>query len=269
MNGDGASNLLEAPSIRARALYIGARISIRALEKRDLVSMTPLTMEAGACGAVVVFRYGVVVLFNLTAVEESGLIETLKPYVDAPRDQPELEEAEIRVEPDRKEGIQGDLVYLNRMTVQHLQLIAEVMAKSVVLDYYENRMGRSFELIEPFALRLVTAPLRWIRSRDLLRHIGEVLIHQQEIVGRIEISEKPELLWDHPELERLYARLEGEFEIRERYVALERKQALISRTAETVLDILQTRRSIRLEWYIVILIIVEIMITLYELFLHA
>ena len=32
--------------------------------------------------------------------------------------------------------------------------------------------------------------------------------------------------------------------------------------------VLQTQRSLRVEWYIVILIVVEILLTLYELFLH-
>ena len=40
------------------------------------------------------------------------------------------------------------------------------------------------------------------------------------MVGRAEIGDKPELLWEHPELERLYALLETEFEIRERLAAL-------------------------------------------------
>lgn len=269
MNGQGSQALLEAELISVRALHIGARITIRALEKRDLAAMTPLTMDAGKGGCAVIFRYGVVVLFNLTPEEETTFIETMDPYITSRRADPEVEEVDIHVDPARKETIQGDLIYLNKVSMQHLQLVAEVMAKSVVLDYYENNVGSSFELIEPVALRLVEAPMSWIRSRDLLRHIGEVLVHQQQIVGRIEVAEKPELLWDHPQLERLYARLEGEFEIRERHLALERKQALISRTAETVLDILQTRRSIRLEWYIVILIVIEIIITLYELFFHV
>ena len=46
------------------------------------------------------------------------------------------------------------------------------------------------------------------------------------------------------------------------------KLALASRTVGTVLQLLQDRRSWRVEWYIVILIMVEILLTLYELFFH-
>lgn len=92
-----------------------------------------------------------------------------------------------------------------------------------------------------------------------------MLLSEQMMVGRVEISEKPDMLWDNPGLEGLYLRMEGEFEIRERYVALERKLNLISRTVQTVAELLHSKRSLRLEWSIVILIVIEIMLTLYTM----
>lgn len=86
------------------------------------------------------------------------------------------------------------------------------------------------------------------------------------MVARVEVLEKPELLWDHPELELFYARLEDEYELRERHHAVERKLQLISKTAETLVGLLQHDRALRVEWYIVLLIVVEIVLTLYELF---
>jgi len=89
---------------------------------------------------------------------------------------------------------------------------------------------------------------------------------QQRTVGRVEIGEKPDLLWDHPELERLYARLQEEYELTERARAVERKFDLIARTATTALDLQQTRHLLRVEWYIVILILASILLTLYDMF---
>ena len=57
-----------------------------------------------------------------------------------------------------------------------------------------------------------------------------------------------------------------EYEIQERHNALERKLALIVKTVETQLDLLNNKRSLRVEWYIVILIVVEIFIMLYDMF---
>jgi required for meiotic nuclear division protein 1 len=93
-----------------------------------------------------------------------------------------------------------------------------------------------------------------------------VLLTQHRMVGRVEIEEKPDVLWDHPELERLYARLEDEYELVERSRAMERKLALINETVGTLIDLVQNQRSVRLEWYIIGLIGIEILLSLYQLF---
>ncbi len=105
------------------------------------------------------------------------------------------------------------------------------------------------------------------RPSDLLRQIGDVLLTQHRMVGRVEVEEKPDVLWDHPELERLYARLEDEYELVERSRAMERKLALISETAGTLIELVHNQRSLRLEWYIIGLIGLELLLSLYGLVL--
>ena len=85
-------------------------------------------------------------------------------------------------------------------------------------------------------------------------------------MGRAEVAEKPEITWDDAELDRLHERLGVEYELHDRDVALSRKLDLVAHTAQTYLDLLQNRQSIRLEWYIVILIAVEIVLILYDIF---
>ena len=152
--------------------------------------------------------------------------------------------------------------------LQRLQIVAHTLAKSVVLAQYELRVKEVFEQVEPLAEALHKGRGSGARGPALLRQIGSVLLTQARTVGRIEVTEKPELTWEQPALERLYARLGEEYELRERDVALGRKLEVISRTAQTFLDLLYNRRSLRVEWYIVILILLEIALTLYELFVH-
>ena len=78
------------------------------------------------------------------------------------------------------------------------------------------------------------------------------------------------MLWDRPDLERLYARLEDEYELKERAGTLKRKLDVIVETARALTDIIDADRATRLEATIVILIIAEILITFYQMFfLHA
>jgi uncharacterized Rmd1/YagE family protein len=98
-----------------------------------------------------------------------------------------------------------------------------------------------------------------------LQQIGGTLTAQIQTVGRVEVTEKPEITWDYPELDRLYERLSIEYELRDRDLALTRKLDFISQTAQTYLELAQTRQSLRLEWYIILLILAELGLSLYQL----
>jgi uncharacterized Rmd1/YagE family protein len=91
------------------------------------------------------------------------------------------------------------------------------------------------------------------------------LLVQQRVSGRVAVAEKPDVVWDRPDLERLYARLEDEYELKERAEALTRKLSVIAETAEMLTDIIDTRRSLRLEIVIVLLIAVELLIAGYQI----
>lgn len=254
--------------VSARALFVGQRLDLRALEQANRLAAAPLLVSAGSSGAVALFRYGVVVLFGMDAIEEVGYLDDLKRLVLEPFEEPEYETIDLVLDPERSERVEHTELVLHQFTVQRLQLVADVLAKSVVLAHYESRLAQSFDRVEPLAADLQRGNRARHPGRELLRHIGDTLLIHGKMVGRVEVLEKPEVLWEHPELERLYLRLEDEYELRERHMALERKLELIGRTAETLLGLLQTKRTLRVEWYIVILIVAEILLTLYEMFVR-
>lgn len=252
--------------IKAHALFVGRRLELRGLESSRLLPGLPLMINAGDQGYAVLFRYGAVVLFNINPVEEVNFLNHLAPLVRDPFDAPDSEFIELHIDPAKDERVENSIISIKDTCPERLQVVADILAKSVVLDHYEKRVGDVFDRIEPLAENLQKRGRTEYRDLELLRHIGDTLLIQHTTVGRVEIEEKPEVLWEQPVLERFYVRLEDEYELHERHLALERKLDLISRTAETLLDLLQHKRSLRVEWYIVILIIVEILLSLYDLF---
>ena len=60
-----------------------------------------------------------------------------------------------------------------------------------------------------------------------------------------------------------------DIELRDRDRVLDRKLDVISRTVETLLGMVQTRSSKRVEWYIVLLIVAELLLTTYPLLLSS
>jgi len=255
-------------TIKARAFCLGERIDLRALETGRRMALAPLVVAVGDHGCAVLFRYGAVVLFGLDPLEEAAFIEQIKPFVDEPYIQPQTEDLDVRLEQNREGIFENGAFNLKQFSVEYLQVVADALAKSVVLAHYEAGVAGAFDLIEPLVADLNKG--RGSRqSSDLMRYIGSTLLIQQRMVGRVEVAEKPDLLWDQPDLERLYIRLQSEYELKERHLALERKLSLIAQTAETLLDILRNKRSLRVEWYIVILIVLEILLTLYQMFFRG
>jgi uncharacterized Rmd1/YagE family protein len=260
-----AEKLLEGEQqITARALFVGQRLDLKVFEHTDQLADHPLTIRAGKRGLAVLFRYGVVVCIGLQPTEQVAFLADIQRLVREPFEAPEGDEVELALAADEAEGMSQGQVRLHAFDLQRLQLVADVLAKSVVLAHYEIRLAAQFDQIEPLAQRLKAGHGVGRQGKQLLVHIGDILGIEAKMVGRVEVTEKPELLWDHPQHDRLYLRLEDEYELTERHGALERKLQLLSRTAETVLSILQDKRTLRVEWYITILIVIEIVITLVE-----
>jgi uncharacterized Rmd1/YagE family protein len=141
--------------------------------------------------------------------------------------QPETEELLVRVDPQARESIENGMMVVKDGSSGRLEIVAAALSKSVALAQYEADVAANFDQIEPFAMQLERSGRGGRNMRQLLRHIGRALLNEHKMVARVEVTDRPELLWEHPELEQLYLRLEDEFELRERAAILDRKLDLI------------------------------------------
>jgi required for meiotic nuclear division protein 1 len=255
-----------AKTLTVRALLLGQRLETRGLERDDTLATNPFTLRVAREGTAFLFRYGVAVFAQLSAIEEDEVLRSLRPRIHEPLEIPETDQVQVRINPAGEDQIEpSGAISLEEASLERLQIIANVLSKSLVLGHSETRIASVFDSIEPLAARLQRKGRPGAQARELLRQIGDVLLTQHRMVGRVEVEEKPDVLWDHPELERLYARLEDEYELVERSRAMERKLALISETAATLIELVHNQRSLRLEWYIIGLIGLELLISLYGL----
>jgi len=252
--------------VTARALLVGDRLDTAGLERSDVLSTTPLAFPAGANGVATLFRYGVVVLIGLTPLEEDEVLRSVQPRVVGEFKSRDEETATIEISAEREDQIPpGGPIYLKSLSAERLVVISDTLAKSVVLARDEREVAAVFERIEPFARELALAGRTPGGRRAILQHIGNALLVQHRVSGRVAVAEKPDVLWDRPDLDRLYARLENEYELKERADALTRKLTVIAETAKALTDIIDTERSLRLELIIVVLILLEIVIAAYQI----
>ncbi|SFP43032.1 Uncharacterised ACR, YagE family COG1723 [Bradyrhizobium sp. Ghvi] len=256
-----------APTLRIRAVMLGERINASNLELGTLVSSTPAAFRVHA-GLAVIFRYGVVVLIGLLPSEEKVVLDSLKSRVTGEFSPYEEEIAQAQLCKDENaEAIQpGGPICLFKFSDERLLLIADALAKSTSLARDERRVAAVFDVIEPLARELAEKGRTSRRRKGILQLIGNALLVQQRVAGRVAVAEKPDALWEKPQLDRLYARLEDEYELTERLDTLERKLKVISETADALTDIIDTQRSLRLEIAVVVLIVIEVVIGCIQIF---
>jgi uncharacterized Rmd1/YagE family protein len=255
----------ETPIVQAKAWALGARLDLRRLSDENLVAAGPHTYDLGNGQFLSAFRYGAVVFFGLSETEQAERLVRLASFVSDPFERTESESLEIRVMAAEREGLNTDgALVLHRFGITEAQLVAHALAKSAVLTHYEQHVTQAFSRVEQRIEGRARGTTRR-QSRELIEEMRAALAIQVQTIGRVEMTEKPELLWEDPRLDRLYELIAAEFELRERDAALTRKLAIISESAATSLELIHTGQSLRVEWYIVVLIVIEIALVLYEL----
>ncbi len=151
------------------------------------------------------------------------------------------------------------------LTSDRLLILADALAKTVSLGRDEREVNSVFDVVEPFAAKLALEGRPPWKRRSMLRLIGQTLLVQHRVSGRVAVEEKPDVLWDRPDLERLYARLADEYELKERATTLKNKLEVIAETARALTDIIDADRTTRLEVVVVGLIGAEILLSLAQM----
>jgi len=250
-------------NLTARAVLLGDRLSPDRAAQARVFSTAPFAFRKGE-GFVVAFRYGAAVLIGLDPAEEE---ETLSLLAGTPVGAREEERIGLELGASPDEGLTAaGVLQLRELTQAHVLVLADILGKSVALAHYEKEIASVLDAIEPAAGALAATGRIPSARTEILKLVGSALLTQHRVSGRIAFAEKPDMLWEHPELERFYARLEDEYEILERGTLLNGKMNVIASAAETFTDMMDTARSARLELLIVILILAELVIAAATLF---
>lgn len=256
-------SLHAATELVAKARLLGSRIEIR-----DVAADANALALAAALGLTFAFRYGVVVTIGCgeVAANTDALDAALKRHVVDTTLSRETESVIIVIRPDGEDRVGPDgQIHLAGASHERLLLAATVLARSVVLSRDETLVSEAFERISPMVADLrINGHVR-LPIRSVMRLIGDVLAARHRVMGTVQVNERPDVLWDHPNLDRLYSRLEAEYELNDRSEALERKFGALGNFTEVLLDIVHEKRAVRLEVAIIMLIAFEIFLTLLKM----
>ena len=222
-------------------------------------------MMRGGAHPAFVFRWGALVTFGASEAERQALMAQLAGRVANPLDAPVEETAALEGNSERDEVSEDGVIRLVDFATPRLAVLADALAKSAALTHQEMALARTLDGMEPVIAALRLRGRLGFLSRGLMRAIGEALSARSRSTARIQAGDKPDILWEHPTLERFHQRLGEEFELPERCAALDRKLVMVGEIMQTLLSLIQGQRSLSLEIAVAAFILIEVIATLYGL----
>ena len=124
---------------------------------------------------------------------------------------------------------------MKALTTEHTLLIADALATSVVLAHDEKKVAAVFDVIQPIAQELAQRGRTPGGRRAILERIGNaLLVSASRFRPRSPWRKNPMCCGSGSSLERFYARLEDESELKERADVLTRKLTVISQLRQSI-----------------------------------
>lgn len=215
-----------------------------------------------ASGRLFVYPFGALVTHNLAADVLEGEIARLRakrPELGAPV---KREGFAVREDPGSGPSVGEGALTIDRLTPDRASVVALTVGQSVAMEYYEGiveeMFARTQALVDGLEQRGTVAP----RVRSLHRFIGHAVATRSEVLSILHLLDTPDEAWEDPTMDRIYAQLRAEFDLTDRYAALESKLRSVQEALQLVLDVARDRRLVLLEASIVALIVLEIVLGL-------
>ncbi|HIJ88513.1 MAG TPA: RMD1 family protein [Desulfuromonadales bacterium] len=217
---------------------------------------------------VYLYYFGGVVFLNCSGDIIVRFLDSIPQYAESLKGQIQLpyrEEYRLEIDPEREPAITNDCAVMPHYNLAFLDIICFVIAKSVALERIEERIDVVFDEVEGLIANLGRGKLE-IPDRDMARLASSILGFKFTSIAHIMVLDKPEITWDNPEADRLYLTMASLFELNQRYQEIKHKSETLLDMTDVFTGLSHARRAARLEWIIIILIAIEIVIYVMQLY---
>lgn len=214
----------------------------------------------GSVGDIFYFSYGAVVIWGLNKDEEKKVLKELRPFEDESFPQAELDEFTFCYSDEMK--VEEDVIYLHNKSPMTKIAISHSLAQSVKLANFEEIIHRTFQDTKKIPENLAKKGKIPLSRKEISRKMGELFIERNFINLHTEVLDTPEFFWEYPELETFYRRIAHYLDINRRVEVLNKRLSVVHELFQILSHELNHQYSLRLEWTIIILILIEVMIAL-------
>lgn len=204
-----------------------------------------------------VFQYGMISFFNMSDDEIEHTVSQLSLYLLDPLSEKHSEEILIEIK-TKSLQVHFDKVILPELHHETIRLVMLNASQSVALARYSEITEQLLSETNEHTKFLERKGKLDISGGKLKRFIGKALNIKNKISENLYIFDSPDIVWEDESLNKLNNDLKSSFDLKDRYRVIHDRIDIIKENLELFKDIMDHRESSRLEWIIIILILVEV-----------
>jgi len=215
-------------------------------------------------GTVFLYPFGAMVLFDVPRAEHEREKEKLRAARPGLTDAHALENLTVLEEPGARTDMRRGELVVDNLSFEGASVVALTLAQSVAMDYYERIADEMFSRTDHLVERLERVGRAPLTTRSLHRFIGMAIGNRNEVLSVLHLLDKPDAIWDDNTADHIYQELRSEFDLADRYQALELKLRSVQEALELVLDMSRDFRLLILEVTVILLIVAEIVLSFFH-----
>ena len=219
---------------------------------------------------VYVFHFGSIVFINFQHHEIMDVVKyvlKLEPQISITDAFAFVDDYRLEVKPDQPTAINNDYMLANIKSDYHFEIVATILAKSVSLEKNEIGVESLLDRIESVVNDLNRGRLG-VSDEELAKMLARILSYKLNTISYIMLLDNPDITWNNVGAATLYDKLSSLFELNDRYEKIRQKIEILEDITEAFSGLAHAKRGTRLEWAVIILILIEIVLSLYEIFSH-
>lgn len=217
---------------------------------------------------VYIFHFGSLVFINCEHHDMMDILEYLKRLeknVSTTNLRDYSDDYKLEINPDAIPALNNDFMVVAKLNDHHMEIVSTVLAKSVALEKTEIAIDLLLDEIEDVISYLNLGQLTTSDSQ-LAKLSARILSFKLNTLSYIMLLDKPDITWTNEEAEYTFTELSAIFELEDRYGKIRQKSDTLLDITQVFSTLAHAERGNRLEWAIIILIAIEIVLTLYEMF---
>lgn len=234
---------------------------------RDVLHVTNLKRP----GDLFFFNYGCFVSWGFKKSFEDKLIDYVREFSVQPLAGIETDHLYFRygeeTSLDTHERLRLDIITLDSEDVQTKLAISYGLSQSIKLEAFEEAIKDAIKKNNYLPEEIVKHGSISLSRRAIFKRMGEIFIARSSINLNLEYLDVPEFFWRNPTLEPYYIMTKKFLDIPSRVMALNQKLDVLQELLDILNSQVQHRHSSLLESIIILLIVVEILISLFQLHL--